>query len=356
MTTASPSLQVYPIVKISTVAQLLVEEGVGVEAALAGTGLTGNDLSSTTTRVSIGQMITCYRNAMGLTRDPWFAYHAGHRFHLSSYGLYGFAMLSSPSFRETYRFSVRYHRLAMPLCEISFEEREACAAWNVVPLAHPLVDAALYRFLVELQCATQLSLQRDFMGASFNPDRLCVTYSPPANAADYPAIFGCPVRFDELANSVVFDSSWLDRPAELGNRIVFPTVVALCDALLKELDRREGVAGKVRGALLARAPRPANFEEIASDLALSPRTLRRRLGEEHTSYRKLMDELRAELAIRYVRETDLSVDEIASTLGFSEPAAFRHAFRRWTKAAPSRFRLPRKGRPPGLLPGSPPPY
>jgi AraC-like DNA-binding protein len=115
-------------------------------------------------------------------------------------------------------------------------------------------------------------------------------------------------------------------------------VVALCDALLAELNCREGVAGKVRRALLARRPGPADFEAIARDLSLSPRTLRRRLREENTSFRKIVDELRAEMAIKCIRETDLSLEEIASTLGFSEPAAFRHAFRRWTKAAPSRFR------------------
>jgi AraC-like DNA-binding protein len=62
------------------------------------------------------------------------------------------------------------------------------------------------------------------------------------------------------------------------------------------------------------------------------------LDEEKTSYRKLADELRAEMAIKYLRETDLHVDEVAAALGFNEAANFRQAFRRWTKATPSKFR------------------
>jgi AraC-like DNA-binding protein len=349
MVTPSPSVPVYPIVKVSIVVERLAEEGVRVDLALAGVGIAPEDLQSSQSRVSITQVLECYRNALPLTRDPQFAYHAGLRFHLSSYGLYGFAMLSSPSFRETLAFAVRYHRLATPLGDLSVGEDADRAWWSMAPLAHPLVDTDLYRFLVDLHCGILTSLHRDFMGASFLPREVHVVYRAPWNAADYPPTFGCPVIFGQAENRLIFDAAWLDRPAELGNRVVFATVVALCDALLEELERREGVAGRVRRALLARSPGPTSFEEVAGDLGLSPRTLRRRLREEGTSFRKLADELRAELAIRYIRETDLSLDEIAATLGFSEPAAFRHAFRRWTKSAPSRFRdlRPPPRRPPG---------
>ena len=338
MVTPSPSIQVYPVVKVSMIVGLLAEEGIGVERALAGTGIPPEALYSPKARVSITQVIACYRNAMRPSRDPQFAYQAGLKFHLSTYGLYGFAMLSSPDFRDTLRFAVRYHRLATPLSEISTGEDGDRAWWDFVPLAHPLVDVDLYRFMVELHFGTLTTLHRDFMGPSFSPSQVQVTYGPPANAADYPAVFGCPVSFGQPRNLFLFDSAWLDSPAKLGNRVIFSEIVALCDALMEELDYREGVAGRVRRALLARSCCSASFGEIVGDLCLSPRTLRRRLREENTSFRKLLDELRAEMAIRYIRETDLSLDEIAATLGFSEPAAFRHAFRRWTKATPSRFR------------------
>ena len=338
MVTPSPSIPVYPVVKVSIVVELLAEEGVSAESALDGTGISPEALRSPKARVSISQVVECYRNALGLGRDAQFAYHAGLRFHLSSYGLYGFAMLSSPSFRETLAFAVRYHRLATPLADLSVGEDAGRAWWSIDPLAHPLVDTNLYRFLVDMYCGILTSLHRDFMGASFAPREMHITYRAPPNTDDYPPAFGCPVTFGQPENMLIFDSAWLDRPAELGNRVVFPTIVALCDALLEELDCREGVAGKVRRALLARSPDFACSEAVAGDLGLSPRTLRRRLRDENTSFRKLVDELRAEMAIRYIRETDLSYDEIAATLGFSEPAAFRHAFRRWTKAAPSRFR------------------
>jgi AraC-like DNA-binding protein len=71
---------------------------------------------------------------------------------------------------------------------------------------------------------------------------------------------------------------------------------------------------------------------------MSARTLRRKLREEDTSFRQLVDELRRDFALRYLRDTDLTVEEIAETLGFSDAANFRHAFRRWTNTAPYEFR------------------
>ena len=340
MVSPSPSVPVYPIVKASIIVGRLADEGVSLERALAGTGLSPEALQSAQSRVSINQVIACCHNALSLARDPQFAYHAGLRFHLSGYGLYGFAMLSSPNFRDTLAFTVRYHRLATPLADLAVGEDAGRAWWSIVPVAHPLVDSDLYRFLVDLHCGILTSLHRDFMSPSFLPGEAHVTYGAPSNAADYPPTFGYPVIFGQSENRLIFDAAWLDQPAKLGNRVIFPSIVALCDALLAELECREGVAGRVRRALLARSPGPTRFEDIAGDLGLSPRTLRRRLREQGTSFRKLADELRAELAIKCIRETDLSFDEIAATLGFSEPAAFRHAFRRWTKSAPNRFRDP----------------
>jgi AraC-like DNA-binding protein len=115
-------------------------------------------------------------------------------------------------------------------------------------------------------------------------------------------------------------------------------VVELCDRLIDELQLSAGVAGKIRRVLLTNLWRPPNFGYIASAVNMSERTLRRKLREENTSFRNLVDQLRMEMAIKYLRDTDLTVEAISNSLGFSDAANFRQAFRRWTKAAPHAFR------------------
>jgi AraC-like DNA-binding protein len=252
--------------------------------------------------------------------------------------MYGFAILSSMNYRETMKFAETYHQLATPLTELRFKEQSGCGVWTIAPMPHPRIDAVVYQFLIETQFGICVSLHRDIMGPSFAAREFHVTYRPPDDTAKYPDIFGCPVLFGESENRLVFDATWLDGTPKLGNDITFATVVELCDRLMDELQLGAGVAGKVRRVLLTNLMQPRSFGDIAGDVNMSERTLRRKLREENTSFRNLLDELRMEMAVKYLRDTDLTVEAISESLGFSDAANFRQAFRRWTKAAPHAFR------------------
>jgi len=333
-----PEDKVYHVVKLAMVIDALAAERISVEDALAGVGISRDATSSPATRVSLNQIIECYRNANKLTHDPHFAYNAGRRFHVTDYGMYGFAMLTSTNYRRTMQFAMQYHQLAAPLAEIDFKEASGCGIWTITPMPYPLIDACLYRFLLEMQFGITVSLHRDFMGPSFAAQELHVTYGAPDDAPKYSEMFGCPVLFSQSENQLRFDVAWLDRTPNLGNEITYLTVVEICDSLMEDLQLRLGLAGKVRQLLLTNLMRPVSFSDGASNLNMSVRTLRRKLREEKTSFRNLVDELRMEIAIRYLRETDITVEHISELLGFSGVANFRQAFRRWTKAAPHKFR------------------
>jgi AraC-like DNA-binding protein len=333
-----PDDKIYPVVKLATILDALTAEGVSEKDVLAGVRISKSAMSSPATRVSLNQILECYHNADKLSRDPYFAYHAGLRFHVSSYGMYGFAILSSMNFRQTVNFAVKYHQLATPLAEIVFKEETGCGIWTVTPLPHQRIDARLYKYLVELQFGIFLSLHRDIMGPAFSARELHVTYAAPEDASKYPEIFGCPVLFGQPENKLLFDATWLDGTPKLGNEITYSAVIALCDDQMEDLNLRIGLVGKVRQVLLVNLMQPTSFSDVAGYLNMSTRTLRRKLQEESTSFRKLVDELRMDLAIKYLRDTDLTVEDVAATLGFSDAANFRHAFRRWTKAAPHQFR------------------
>lgn len=208
----------------------------------------------------------------------------------------------------------------------------------MTPIAHPRVDAAMYRYLVELQIGTHWSLMRDVMGQAFAPREIALTFAPPGDAAAYQAAFGQPVHFSRPRNELVFDSAYLDGRPEYGNEIAHSSVVKLCESLMAELELSAGTAGKVREILLMNLMRPTSFDMVASRMHTTTRTLRRKLDEENTSFRKLVDELKMQVAIRYLRDTELTVDDIAYSLGFSEAAIFRRAFKRWTNSGPREFR------------------
>ena len=112
----------------------------------------------------------------------------------------------------------------------------------------------------------------------------------------------------------------------------------MCDELLTDLAYRSGVAGKIRAYLLQDLARRPTLADIAERVGSTTRTLRRQLDHQGTSFRELLDELRSQVAIKYLRETVMTSEDIAVSLGFSDAANFRHAFRRWTGKTPSEFR------------------
>jgi Arabinose-binding domain of AraC transcription regulator, N-term len=115
------------------------------------------------------------RNAATLSRDPQAAFRIGCSIHLSTYGMYGYAILCCTDFRRAIEFAVKYHQLTAPLVNIAFEETGKSAAWVINPLPHLQIDAALCQFAVELQIGIHITLMRDVMGPAFAPDNVTVT-------------------------------------------------------------------------------------------------------------------------------------------------------------------------------------
>ena len=179
---------------------------------------------------------------------------------------------------------------------------------------------------------------RDVMGPAFSPDRINLAY-PEADDFGLPADeIGCTLSFANTTNEIIFRSTWLDQAANLGNRTTYPMVVALCDELLDDLKSRVGIAGEIRALLIRDIVNPPTLGAIATLLNVSDRSLRRQLREQGISFRGLLDELRMQIALKYLRTTTLANDDIALALGFSDAANFRRAFRRWTNKSPSEIR------------------
>lgn len=340
-----PDDKVYSVFKIGKIVDCLKAEGVPLQSALDGIRISEADLTSPLTKVSVNEIVQSYINALKLSKNPGFAFDVGSNFHLATFGIYGLALLSGIDFRQTIAFAQQYYQLTAPLVEVTFEEQATSAVWCISVLPFKRLDTALRDFIVELQFSALLCAHRDVMGPEFHLTQVQLNAKAPRSGARHAEQFGCEVLYEQPKNKLLFPAEWLDKKPALGNTVTYAHVSEICDGLLAELEQNTGVAGKVRQVLLANLESPPDAKALARQLGLSPRSLRRRLQEENTSYRELIDALRAQTAIRYMRETRLTVENIAALIGFSEPAAFRYAFKRWTKTTPNAFR--RSGGSPG---------
>jgi AraC-like DNA-binding protein len=330
--------RVHESTKLAAVFDMLASQGCPADAVLRDVNIALRDVHSPQARISLLQLMTICQNAIRLSTDRHLPYRIGASIHISTYGMYGYAILCCPDFRKAMDFATRYHTLAAPLAAIEFKEGKGYASWIIEPNLHAISDPALYRFVTEMQIGVHISLMRDIMGSAFAPSEIELTY-PHSGDFDLPLDHvGCPVRFDRPVNQIVFQSRWLDQIAGLGNKTTYPTIVALCDDLLGDLRLRIGVAGKIRAILLHDIANPPTFDAAAKLLAVNERSLRRQLRQQGFSFRGLRDELRTQIALKYLRSTNLANEDIALALGFSDAANFRRAFHRWTNKAPSEIR------------------
>ena len=330
--------KVYGATKLAAVYDALIDQGIAAEQILRGVEVRPEAVHAPDTRISRGQLVTAYQNAIRHSTDRHLPYRIGTTIHVSTYGMYGYAILCCPDFRKVMDFAMRYHALATPLAAIEFVEDGELASWRIEPILHSVADRQLYRFIAELQIGIHISLMRDVMGPAFAPQEIHLSYPQADDFGLTAELAGCDIRFMQKANRIVFKSSWLDRAAQLGNRATYPMILAMCEDLLGDLTLRVGAAGRIRAILLRDISDPPTFEATARLLGVNPRSLRRQLQQQGISFRGLRDELRTQLAIKYLRSTNLPNEEIAMALGFSDAANFRRAFHRWTNKSPSDVR------------------
>jgi AraC-like DNA-binding protein len=170
------------------------------------------------------------------------------------------------------------------------------------------------------------------------PKAIRFTYKEPSYRAEYDRIFGVPLFFESHMNGFLVDEAFLSLKLPRTNPYLSEILSARADELLKNLETSKTTRGRVENLLFPILHTgEASMDALAVKLSLSRQTLFRKLKEEGTTFEKVLDELRHKLALHYLNGKKVPVNETAYLLGFSEPAAFSRAFKRWTGSSPRTY-------------------
>ena len=154
-------------------------------------------------------------------------------------------------------------------------------------------------------------------------------------------ILRCPVEFAQTTDSWVFPQRVMELPITSGDSRLLHILEAHADDLLAERRSATGLRGLVENQLLSLLPSGrAQMAAVAQQLGMSERSFKRHLAEEGTTFGEILERLRQQLASRYLADNRMSSHQIAWLLGYSEPSAFSHAYKRWTGTTPRRARKP----------------
>jgi AraC-like DNA-binding protein len=317
---------------------LLEEAGVSREQWISELGQRGVNASRTAVAVvADSEALVLLETAVGLSNDPCLMIRLGQELGIACYGSFGFALMSCANLRETLQLLLRYgHVLFRPSWTAYEHEGGLLLRANLTRGTAPQ-----QQLVAELSFSNLTALGRALYGNQVENSEgveVQLSYPTPSHLACYQRTFNVPVRFDCEHSQLFLPAHVLDTPVKTANRSEHVIFQQQCEEILRGLNSVEKTTTAVRQLLIESAGDFLDIAQVAENLHVSERTLRRRLEAESTSFRSIFEEIRDLLAREYLAATELTVADIAHLLDYSETVNFRRAFVRWNRLTPSQYR------------------
>ncbi|MBA6413250.1 AraC family transcriptional regulator [Parahaliea sp. F7430] len=322
----------YILILIDMVEQL----GYSRELLLSGTSLAHSGIQGIGARVSEDDFTRLVSKAFELTGNKALGLHLGQRLNLSAHAVLGQAFMTCDNLEQVMELLLKYYHLLSPTLQLEFEiKQQQCLLTTVTrPQDNPIY------FSYELMYAAMLNTLRGLLNLPELKVRVELPYPAPEHASEYFKVFGQDVHFDCLRGRFIFPQSLLDTALPSSNPALRKLYEQECARLLADLEEEDSVAERTLRLLRKLEGQYPQMPTIAQMLNYSPRTYRRRLEQENYSYQQLLDQVRAEHATHYLKNTRLPLSTIAYLVGFSDASNFRRAYQKWSGQTP---RAVRKG-------------
>lgn len=314
----------------------LRRRGLAVEPLLREVGLRRADIADPENRVPYQALLRLIECAAAVTGDANYGLQLGALRDQHDGGLLGFVMLNSATLLDAMANLQRYYRVIG-----EGEDFEIEGAGPTLTLRFRETDPAMrgLRHNSDYIAAMLVRACRDMTRKNVAPIRARFIHRRPKVAVAYAAHLGCPVEFAAEWDSLVFDAETMRLPVIGADRRLLSVLEDSCRRLLGPTRLRPDLLHDVRMVLLdGIGKHRLCLKTVAEALKLSPKSLERRLRARHTSFSRLADGLRGELSRQWLRDTDMTLDQIAYLVGYSATAAWLRAFRRWTGTTPTHFR------------------
>lgn len=301
----------------------------------AAAGLSPDDLRDPDGLVPLAVFEDLLRFALARTGDPAFGLRCAEYVDLRSQGFWGYALMASRTLRERIGVHLRYQALRGPF-DLTVREEGPAVTIEVRPRA---LSYELLPLVLDWGMAGSCLHLRRRAHPRVLPLEMWLSYGERPHHGLLREMVGGPVIFDAPCNRYQFPASELDRPLQ-GDPYLAQLATTQLDAKLARICESEHriFVDDVRQRLASRLTSDASLARIARDLRVSARTLQRQLAALGVSFQELLEEVRLTRARQYLLESDDSIEQIASRLGYGDSSNFRRAFRRWTGSSPAAFR------------------
>jgi AraC-like DNA-binding protein len=324
---------------VHALAEALERSGVSRERFLRAAPIDLAKLDQADARLDLATFDVLLELALTLTADEAFGLHMGEMVNPGNYNLTVHLAAHATTLRDAISSLQRFYRLLTdrPFWRFVEDGRTASLLYDAGPGSSPA-----RRFRCELTMTGFYKLLKYFDPRA-RPRLVAFDYEPPSYGAEYSRFFEGAERFRQRFTGIVFDRKLLGALQMHRDPELHATIVSRAEKRVSQMVNDAGYTERIRRHILDRAaPNRNDMRTIARALGLSARSLRRRLAEEGTSFREVVDAALGTLARRLVSDKDLPIEAVASAMGYSHSSAFHRAFKRWTGATPAASRSSRQ--------------
>lgn len=286
--------------------------------------------------IPVSKVAKLFEAAAQMTKNSYVGMHMGQRFHYESSSLLTLAMLAAPSVEEGIKILFHYDKFVDTAIETDFKvgSKVSMCITNIIDPTnskHDQINEYLMTFLVQtLNKATRKQVPLHEVWFRHQ----CEKEPKPLEH-----FFNAPVKFGQIDNRIIFDSGYLRERFLTTNNLLFEILTnALKTYFFYGGESYDFIDAVCLEIIRQTKDEPPSIEAIAKNLAMSPRTLRRRMADEGYSYQEIKNLAREKRAQYYLTNTSMPLSEIAFELGYSELSAFSRAFRAWTGETPQSYR------------------
>ena len=306
---------------------------VSIKDLLAGSNIEPEDLADPRSRFSTAQVTWVLERARQLTGEPALGFHLGTQLRVSALGHLGTAVLSASTVREAVDLTVEY----LPLVTTSLGLRLRVEGREASIVIEEHADFGSARDIVLLTMLTSLWRIATRMSGQCMTGYVDIALPEPPYFAQLGRIGG-HIRFNQPVTRLVFDAALLTVPYRMHDPVALQFARQACADALDALEGTQRTAARVRALLNTKRASLPSVIQVATALHMSPRTLKRVLAGEGTSFSLLVQDERRERAMLLLRSRSLSIKDVARSVGYSNVMNFRRAFHRWTGQTPGEHR------------------